>query len=96
MFSCALDMEAKARHSFVGEENNELSMTRGQKLRVLVHGSSWSLIVIGEEEGWAPTNYLELKKNPCLCRENDRPKHHTKAEGTARGIICDIAKWRKI
>ena len=57
-------MEAKARHSFVREENNELSMTRGQKLRVLVHGSSWSLILIGEEEGWAPTNYLEFKKIP--------------------------------
>ena len=55
-------MEAKARHSFVCEENNELSMTRGQKLRVLVPGSSWSLILIGEEEGWAPTNYLEFKK----------------------------------
>ena len=64
MFSCTLDMEAKARHSFVGEEKNELSMTRGQKLRVLVHGSSWSLILIGEEEGWAPTDYLELKKIP--------------------------------
>ena len=64
MFSCALDMEAKARHSFVGEEENELSMTRGQKLTVLDHGSSWSLILIGEEEGWAPTDYLELKKIP--------------------------------
>ena len=63
MFSCTLDMEAKARHSFVGEEKNELSMTQGQKLRVLVHGSSWSLILIGEEEGWAPTDYLELKKS---------------------------------
>ena len=33
-------------------------------MRVLVHGSSWSLILIGEEEGWAPTDYLELKKIP--------------------------------
>ena len=57
-------MEAKARHSFVGEEQNYLSMTQCQKLRVLVHGSSWSLILIGEEEGWAPTDYLELKKIP--------------------------------
>ena len=64
MFICTLDMEAKTRHSFVGEENTELSMTQGQKLGVLVHGSSWFLIIIGEEKGWAPTDYLEFDKIP--------------------------------
>ncbi|GFN84112.1 Sh3 and px domain-containing protein 2b [Plakobranchus ocellatus] len=48
-----------ALFDFVAENDGEIGFNEGDELEVLEQRGEWSLVRIWDEEGWAPTNYLQ-------------------------------------
>ncbi|ESO08903.1 hypothetical protein HELRODRAFT_73962 [Helobdella robusta] len=59
-------MEATAKHDFQATANDELSFSRGAKLKVLSmeEDKNWYKAELDGREGYVPSNYIEMKPHP--------------------------------
>ncbi|ESO09428.1 hypothetical protein HELRODRAFT_73497 [Helobdella robusta] len=55
-------MEAVAKHDFTATAPDELSFTRGTKLKILntEEDKNWYKAELNRQEGFIPSNYIEL------------------------------------
>lgn len=81
-------MEAIAKHDFQATADDELSFTRGAKLKVLSmeEDKNWYKAELDGKEGYIPSNYIELKPLPWyISRINRQDAENMLLEKNAQG-----------
>lgn len=48
-----------ASFDFVGENEGEITLNEGDDVEMLEFGEDWSYVRVWDEEGWAPTAFLQ-------------------------------------
>ena len=66
-------MEATARHSRQGNADfKEMTIKKGEPVLVLKHQKDWCWVLVRDDEGWVPTNRLNIL--PCNSYEGSQTK----------------------
>lgn len=89
-------MEASAKHDFQGTAGDELSFSRGAKLKVLSmdEDKNWYKAEVDGREGYVPSNYIEMKPHPWYIagvRRQDAEGMLLEKDGTGNYIQKDGA-----